>query len=49
MGMHFICDGAVSGNWWGGSFQDVPEGYGLFDLFSNGTFEHQYVTYGWKA
>ncbi|MEO6437109.1 MAG: metallophosphoesterase [Tepidisphaeraceae bacterium] len=49
MGMHFICDGAVSGHWWGGAFQEVAEGYGVFDLFSNGTFEHQYVTYGWEA
>ena len=49
MGMHFVCDGAVSGNWWGGPFQEVPEGYGVFDLFADGSFEHQYVTYGWKA
>ena len=49
MGIHFVCDGAVSGNWWGGPFQDVPEGYGVFDLYADGTFDHQYVTYGWKA
>src|SRR5438067_1285434 len=49
LGMSFICDGAVSGNWWGGPFQEVSEGYGIFDLFDDGTFEHQYVTYGWEA
>lgn len=49
MGMHFICDGAVSGAWWGGPFQEVPEGYGVFDLYPDGTFEHQYVTFGWKG
>jgi len=49
LGMTFICDGAVSGNWWGGPFQEVAEGYGVFDLFDDGTFVHQYVTYGWEA
>ena len=49
MGMHFICDGAVSGNWWNGPFQETPEGYGIFDFYPDGTFEHEYLTYGWKA
>lgn len=49
MGVNFICDGAVSGSWWHGPFQECLEGYGVFDLFPNGTFEHRYVTYGWKA
>lgn len=47
LGMTFICDGAVSGAWWGGPFQEVSEGYGLFDLFDDGTFDHQYITYQW--
>jgi Icc protein len=47
MGMSFICDGAVSGAWWGGPFQEVSEGYGVFDFFPDGTFDHQYITYGW--
>ena len=42
-------DGAVSGNWWKGHFHEFAEGYGVFDLFPDGTFEHQYVTYGWEA
>lgn len=48
-GMSFICDAAVSGSWWGGPFQEFPEGYGVLDLWPDGTFEHQYRTYGWKA
>jgi 3',5'-cyclic-AMP phosphodiesterase len=47
MDVDFVCDGAVSGSWWGGPFQHVPEGYGVFDLYDDGTWEHQYVTYGW--
>ena len=49
MGVNFVCDGAVSGNWWGGPHQEVAEGYGVFDLYDDGTFDHQYVTYGWEA
>jgi 3',5'-cyclic AMP phosphodiesterase CpdA len=48
-GMTFICDGAVSGNWWGGAFNEFPEGYGVFDLWPDGTFEHRFLTYGWRA
>jgi 3',5'-cyclic AMP phosphodiesterase CpdA len=48
-GRTYICDGAVSGNWWKGSRLSFPEGYGLFDLYPDGRFEHRYVTYGWDA
>ena len=49
MGVNFVCNGAVSGSWWGGPNQWVPEGYGVFDLHDDGTHEFQYVTYGWQA
>ena len=45
----FICDGAVSGNWWKGPLAQFPEGYGVIDLYPDGRFQHEYVTYGWKA
>jgi Icc protein len=48
-GTTYICDGAVSGNWWDGPLQQFPEGYGVFDLYPDGRFEHRYVPYGWKA
>lgn len=48
-GVAYICDGAVSGNWWKGRHKECDEGYGIVDLFADGTFEHRYVTYGWKA
>ena len=48
-GITFICDGAVSGNWWKGPHLEFPEGYGVIDLHPDGTFEHQYVAYGWVA
>jgi 3',5'-cyclic AMP phosphodiesterase CpdA len=48
-GVTYICNGAVSGNWWKGRHKDCNEGYLTLDLFDDGTFDHQYVEYGWKA
>lgn len=48
-GVTYICDGAVCGAWWNGPGDRVAEGYGVFDLFDDGTFEHAYMPYGWTA
>lgn len=50
MGVTYLCDGAVSGNWWKGSrFNECDPGYALIDLYDDGTVERQYVAYGWAA
>ncbi len=48
-GITFICDGAVSGAWWKGPHKGFDEGYGMIDARSNGSFQHEYRTFGWKA
>ena len=48
-GVTHICDGAVCGDKWNGPRQRTPEGYGLIDLYADGSFSHQYLDYGWKA
>jgi 3',5'-cyclic AMP phosphodiesterase CpdA len=48
-GITFICGGAVSGNWWKGAYQGCEPGYGLFDLWPDGRFEHRYVKYASEA
>jgi 3',5'-cyclic-AMP phosphodiesterase len=48
-GVTYICDGAVSGNWWKGRHKDCDEGYGVVDLYTDGTIQHKYVKYGWQA
>ncbi len=48
-GTTFINDGAVCGNWWKGVYRGVPEGFGVFDLNADGTFDYHYHDYGWKA
>jgi hypothetical protein len=50
-GVSYLCNGAVSGAWWRGpnGDGDCPEGYTVMDLYEDGTFEHQYIPYGWVA
>jgi 3',5'-cyclic-AMP phosphodiesterase len=45
----YLCNGAVSGKWWKGDHQQTKAGYAVIDLFDDGTFENEYVDYGWKA
>lgn len=47
-GTRYYGNGAGCGGWWGGPFQNVGPGYGLVDLYSDGTIENRYVEYGWK-
>jgi 3',5'-cyclic AMP phosphodiesterase CpdA len=48
-GVTYICGGAVSANWWQGRRQKLDEGYGLVDLYDDGSFDYAYTTFGWKA
>ncbi|RFZ83171.1 metallophosphoesterase [Mucilaginibacter terrenus] len=41
----YICDGAVSGAWWEGNRRETAPGYGLIDLYSDGSFTESYVNY----
>lgn len=48
-GVTYICDGAVSGNWWKGQKAGYEEGFGVLDLKTDGTIAHRYHDYGWEA
>lgn len=41
----YICNGAVSGAWWEGQRRETAPGYGVIDLFEDGSFQENYVTY----
>jgi len=41
----YICNGAVSGAWWEGNRRETAPGYGIIDLFSDGSFAENYVNY----
>jgi 3',5'-cyclic-AMP phosphodiesterase len=47
-GVTYFCNGAVSGGWWKGNYHECAPGYAVLDLFPDGTFDRQYVTYGWE-
>lgn len=49
VGVNYFCNGACSAGWWGGPFQEFANGYAIVDLFSDGTAQNRYVTYGWVA
>jgi 3',5'-cyclic AMP phosphodiesterase CpdA len=48
-GVTYICNGAVCGAWWQGKKDRCEEGYGVVDLYEDGSFRNEYVGYGWKA
>ena len=41
----YLCNGAVSGAWWKGNNRETAPGYGLIDLYADGSFEERYVNY----
>lgn len=41
----YLCNGAVSGAWWEGNRRQTAPGYGLIDLYADGSFEERYVNY----
>ena len=41
----YICNGAVSGAWWKGNRRETAPGYGLIDLYADGSFDERYVNY----
>jgi 3',5'-cyclic AMP phosphodiesterase CpdA len=44
----FITGGAVSGNWWKGSYHGVEEGF-LIIRAKGDRFDYEYIDYGWKV
>lgn len=48
-GVTYLCNGAVCGNWWDGSYDRTPPGYALVDFYDDGSFEHQYIEFGWQS
>lgn len=47
LGVSYFCNGAVSGGWWGGKYQEFSNGYGLVELFEDGSFTNEYIEYDW--
>lgn len=47
LGVTYTSNGAVSGGWWGGNYQEFPPGYATIDLYDDGSSRVRYRAYGW--
>jgi 3',5'-cyclic AMP phosphodiesterase CpdA len=45
LGIKYYCNGAVSGNWWKGSFQEFAPAYALMELFDDGSLRRTIMNY----
>ncbi|MFZ1749502.1 MAG: metallophosphoesterase [Saprospiraceae bacterium] len=45
LGVKYFCNGAISGNWWNGSFQDFDPAYALFRFGDDGHVSRQMINY----
>lgn len=45
LGIKYYCNGAVSGNWWGGAFQDFNPAYTIMELYPDGNTKRIMVDY----
>ncbi|HEY6505092.1 MAG TPA: metallophosphoesterase [Chitinophagaceae bacterium] len=45
LGVKYYCNGAVSGNWWKGAFQDFAPAYAVIELNNDGTSSRKMVEY----
>ncbi|SFM95293.1 3',5'-cyclic AMP phosphodiesterase CpdA [Chitinophaga sp. YR627] len=48
-GVTYISNGAVSGNWWKGKRYRTDNGYAMVNLYEDGTFDNEYIPYGWTV
>ncbi|HEX7903148.1 MAG TPA: metallophosphoesterase [Chitinophagaceae bacterium] len=46
LGVQYYCNGAISGNWWKGAFQEFAPAYAVMELYDDGTSKRTMVTYG---
>ena len=45
LGIKYYCNGAVSGNWWKGNFQEFALAYALLEFFDDGTSKRYMINY----
>lgn len=45
LGIKYFCNGAVSGNWWKGSFQEFAPAYAVMELYDDGNVKRTMIKY----
>jgi 3',5'-cyclic-AMP phosphodiesterase len=45
LGVKYMCNGSVAGNWWKGSLDEFPPAYAIVDLYSDGSIRKELIYY----
>ncbi len=45
LGITYYCNGAISGKWWDGAFQEFEPAYAVFDFHNDGTVSREMIEY----
>jgi hypothetical protein len=45
LGIKYYCNGAVSGNWWSGAYQEFEPAYAVMELHEDGTVNRTMIKY----
>lgn len=45
LGVKYMCNGSVAGNWWQGKLDEFPPAYAIIDLFNDGTVKKDIIYY----
>ena len=45
LGIKYYCNGAISGNWWNGAFQEFEPAYAIFNFYNDGTVTREMIQY----
>ncbi|MBN9297110.1 MAG: metallophosphoesterase [Filimonas sp.] len=45
LGINYYCNGAISGNWWSGAFQEFNPAYAVFELYPDGSSKRWIMEY----
>lgn len=45
LGVRYMCNGSVSGNWWQGSLDEFPPAYAIIDLNTDGSIQKELIYY----
>jgi 3',5'-cyclic AMP phosphodiesterase CpdA len=45
LGVKYYCNGAISGNWWNGSFQEFAPAYAIMELYDDGSCKRTMMKY----
>ncbi len=45
LGVKYMCNGSVSGNWWKGKLDEFPPAYAIIDLYTDGSVKKELIYY----